>query len=145
MSVEIKLEGFSELEKELNKLKKSTGRGVLSRSLKKASIPLAEKANQNAPIASGDLSKSFIYSTKLNKKQSGMHRKLFKSDRSAIEGFVGSNDSAAIQQEFGNKNHGAQPSLRPAWDSDQKQLLKRLGDNLWEELKKTLKRINRKK
>ena len=143
--MEIKLDGFSELERELDKLKKTTGKGVLRRSLKKASVPLAEKANQNSPVLTGDLSVSFIYSTKLNKRQSSMHKRLFRNDRAAVEGFVGSNDPAAIQQEFGNINHGAQPSLRPAWDSDQDFLLKRLGGHLWDEFAKSLKRVNKNK
>jgi len=141
----VKTTGFAELEKALDQLTKSAGKGVLKRSLKKAATPIADAANAMAPVgATGDYSKSFSYSTKLNKRQSGLHRKMFKNDRAAVEGFVGTNDPAGVQMEFGNKNHGPQPALRPAWDAESKPTLDRLGKELWTELERSVARAAKK-
>ena len=141
----VKLTGFRELEKALEDLTKSAGKGVLRRGLKKASEPIAKLANSLAPEGlSGDYSKSFVYSTKLNKRQAGLHRKMFKDQKAAVEGFVGTNDPAGVQQEFGNQNHGPQPALRPAWDTESGPTLERLSEILWSELDKAAKRAARK-
>ena len=141
----VKVEGFAALERELERLSKAAGKGVLRRSLKAAAEPMAEVANSVAPVgATGDYAKSFSYSTKLNKRQSGLHRKMFKNDRAAVEGFVGTNDPAGVQQEFGNANHGPQPAMRPAWDQEAQPTLDRLGRILWDEFEKSVARAERK-
>jgi hypothetical protein len=141
----VKLEGFKELEAGLDELTKAAGKGVLRRSLKSAAEPMAAMANSLAPVGqSGQYSKSFAYSTKLNKRQAGLHRKAFRDDKAAVEGFVGTNDPAGVQQEFGNINHAAQPALRPAWDADQGPLLDRLGKEMADELNKAVARARRK-
>lgn len=142
--MKVRLEGFAELDKALAELSTAAGKGVLRRTLKKAATPLAELASGMAPRDSGDLSESFIYSTKLNKRQAGMHRKMFRDNKASVEGFVGSNDPAAVQQEFGNINHGPQPALRPAWDQDALPLLDRLGKDLAIEVEKSVKRARAK-
>lgn len=142
---DIELTGFKELEKELERLSKAAGKGVLRRSLKKAAQPIADAANANAPKGeTGEYSKSFKYGTKLNKRQSGIHRKAFRDDRAAVEGFVGTDDPAGVQQEFGNQDHGPQPALRPAWDAEGERTINRLGEQLWTELEVTQARAARK-
>lgn len=137
----IQLEGFKELERELEKLSKAAGKGVLRRSLKTAATPIATVANASAPVGTtGDYAGSFSYSTKLNKRQAGLHRKMFRNDRDAVEAFVGTNDPAGIQQEFGNQNHGPQPAMRPAWDQEAMPTLDRLGPLLWTEVEKSIAR-----
>lgn len=137
----VKLEGFAELDKALAELSKAAGKGVLRRSLKKAAEPMADRANANAPVGpTGDYAKSFKYGTKLTKRQAGQHRKMFRNDKASVEGFVGTNDPAGVQQEFGNENHGPQPALRPAWDQDALPLLDRLGEELAVEVEKAVKR-----
>lgn len=141
----VKLSGFSDLERELDQLSKAAGKGVLRRSLKNAAQPMAALANATAPTGTtGEYAQSFVYATKLNKRQAGQHRKMFRDDRAAVEGFVGTNDPAGVQQEFGNMNHGPQPALRPAWDQDQRALLERLSRELWAELDKSIQRAERK-
>tara|TARA_Y100000310_G_scaffold325782_1_gene389814 strand:+ start:615 stop:1085 length:471 start_codon:yes stop_codon:yes gene_type:complete len=144
MSVTIKIEGLRELERELAKLPKSTGKGVLRRTLKKAAQPMAQAMKDAAPrgdTATDRLAESIAVSTKLSKRQARLHRKMFRNDRAAIEMFVGPGpDPAAWNQEFGNVNHGPQPFVRPAWDSEKGPLLDRLKDDLWSEIQKTIKR-----
>lgn len=145
MSIDMDLEGFDEFEEALDDLSKAAGKGVLRRSLKKASEPTAELANQLAPVGeTGDYAKSFSYSTRLNKRQGKIHRKMFRDDRASVEGFIGTDDPAGVQQEFGNMHHAPQPALRPAWEQDKFNLLKRLGDLLWVEIKKSIARAERK-
>ncbi|MBI6628328.1 HK97 gp10 family phage protein [Pontibaca salina] len=145
MSVTVDLVGFKELEQELDRLSKAAGKGVLRRGLKKAAEPMAELANSYAPVGeTGEYAESFVYSTKLNKRQSGVHRKMFRNDKAAVEGFVGTNNPAGVQQEFGNIHHGPQPALRPAWDEDSGPFLDRLGQELWREFEKSVKRAERK-
>ena len=144
--MEVKLQGFADLDKALQDIEKqATRKAVLRRALKKAADPMAALAGGFAPIgATGDLAASFAYSTKLNKRQRGIHRKMFRNDKAAVEGFVGTNDPAGVQQEFGNENHGPQPALRPAWDQDKGPLLDRLGEEIAADLEKTAARAARK-
>ena len=90
------------------------------------------------------LADSVTVGTKLSKRQAGLHRKMFRDDRAAVEMFVGPGpDPAAWNQEFGNVNHGAQPFARPAWDAEAKPTLDRLGVYLWEEFAKSLGRAQK--
>lgn len=144
MTVTVELSGFSELEAELERLSKAAGKGVLRRALKTSAEPVANIANSLAPVGeTGEYSKSFVYSTKLNKRQAGLHRRMFRNDKASVEGFLGTNDPAGVQQEFGNINHAAQPALRPAWEQDKMALLDRLSKELWAELEKAISRAER--
>lgn len=138
--------GFKELEAALAELKKTaTAKAVMRRSLKKAAQPMADAANAAAPTGpTGAYAQSFKYSTKLSKRQSGIHRKMFKSDKATVEGFVGTSDPAGVQQEFGNVNHGPQPALRPAWDAEAQPTLDRIGTEMWADLAKTAARAAKK-
>lgn len=141
----VKLTGFKELDDALKTLTKAAGKGAMRRALKKAAQPIADAANAAAPVGpTGEYAKSFSYSTKLNKRQGGIHRKMFRDDKASVEGFVGTNDPAGVQQEFGNENHGPQPALRPAWDGGKMQVLDDLGRELWIEIEKTAARAARK-
>jgi hypothetical protein len=144
----VKIEGFAALEKELNKLSKVAGKSVLRRSLKIAAMPMKDMMQDLAPrgdTASDDLADSIAIGSKLSKRQAGLHRKMFRDDRAAIELFVGPGpDPAAWNQEFGNVHHGAQPFARPAWDQEAQPTLDRLGRHLWDEFDKSLQRAKRK-
>lgn len=145
MSANNSVTGFAEMDRNLAELTQATGKGVLRRALKKAAMPLVELANSFAPEGdTGEYAQSFTYSTRLNKRQGKLHRRMFRDDRASVEGFVGTNDPAGVQQEFGNVNHGPQPALRPAWDQDHKEMLARLSQDLGAELQKSLQRAQRK-
>ncbi|MEW7009492.1 HK97-gp10 family putative phage morphogenesis protein [Lentilitoribacter sp. EG35] len=122
MSVE-KIEGLRDLEKAFAGIDKAVTRdSVARRVLKKNGQPLADKMNDLAPVGAGEngnLNKSYAVSTKLNKRQ----RKFAKKGKSDVEVYVGTSDPAGLQQEFGNKNHDAQPHVRPAWDGGKNEAL----------------------
>jgi HK97 gp10 family phage protein len=145
MSMEMKLEGFSELEEALDDLSASAGRGVLRRSLMKAAQPMADLMADAAPEGQGDLKQSIAVSGKLSKRQAAEHRAMFRDQRAAVEVFVGAGAlPQAHQSEFGNEHQAPQPFARPAWDQDQQALLERLGGHLWAEFEKSLARAQRK-
>ncbi|SDW78220.1 Bacteriophage HK97-gp10, putative tail-component [Roseicitreum antarcticum] len=142
----MKLEGFADLDRELQRLgKATTQKASLRRASKKALQPMAEIARGLAPRGvDGELAPSITVSTKLTKRQKGQHRKMFRNDKAAVEMFMGPGpDPAAWNQEFGNRNHLAQPYMRPAWDQDHKAMLDRLKAELWADIQKTLARAER--
>lgn len=146
MAQTIKVEGLRELERRLSELPKSTGKNVLRRTLKKAGQPIADKANSLAPDdaeTQGGLSTSYVVSTKLNKSQKRAMRKA-KIDKAYVEMYVGTNDPAGLQQEFGNVNHGPQSHFRPAWDSEKRNALNIIANDMGDEIIKAAKRLARK-
>ena len=164
MTVEFKTDGFAELDEQLDRLSKSAGKGVLRRALKEASQPMVEMAKAKVPEDDGDLKKSITVSVKLAKRQAGQHRKMFRNDKASVEMFLGpSYDLGAGGRhghlvEFGTAPHinkgqfpgtkhpgtAPQPFMRPAWDADQAGLLDRLGQNMWIEIQKAIKRADAK-
>ncbi|MGB1389497.1 MAG: HK97-gp10 family putative phage morphogenesis protein [Paracoccaceae bacterium] len=146
----VRVEGLRELERELDKLTKAAGKGVLRRSLKKAAEPMVDIAMAMVPVDKGDLKASITVSTKLAPRQQGLHRKMFRDDRASIEMFLGPSYTLGAGgrhghlQEFGTVHHAPQPFMRPAWDQDQQAMLKRLSDQLWVEVRKSVARASRK-
>ena len=149
MSATVRLEGFKELERELDNLSKAAGKGALRRALFKAAQPTAELAQSKAPRLTGRLQQSIVIGAKLNKRQSKLHRSMFRDDRSSVELFVGPSylmgDGGRHGHlvEFGTRKMAAQPFMRPAWDQDQKAMLERLKENLWGEISKAIARAER--
>jgi HK97 gp10 family phage protein len=147
MTVTMKLDGFDGFEKNLAQLEKlATRRAVARRSLIKAAQPMADMAQGMAPVGdTNTLAPSIMVGTKLSKRQAALHRKMFRNDRAAVEVFVGAGPlSSAHTQEFGTAHHGPQPFMRPAWDSDHKALLQRLGEIMAKEIEKAITRQARK-
>ncbi|WPY93160.1 HK97-gp10 family putative phage morphogenesis protein [Limimaricola variabilis] len=158
MGVTVKIEGLRDLERELAKLPKSTGKAALRRVLKKAATPLAEDMRSRAPTgdtATDDLADSIAVSTKLSTRQARLHRRMFRNDRAAVEMFVGPGPlPQAVYAEFGTAPHinkgryagtqhpgtAPQPFVRPAWDAQRGPMLARLRADLWAEIRKTVKR-----
>ncbi|MCW1932615.1 HK97-gp10 family putative phage morphogenesis protein [Pararhodobacter zhoushanensis] len=149
MSVTVRLEGFAELERELERLgREATQKASLRRALKTSAEPMAAIARSLAPndpaTGAPDLANSIAVSTKLSKRQRSQHRRMFRDDRASVEMFVGPGpDPAAWNQEFGNINHRAQPFMRPAWDQDKDAMLDRLKREIWNDIQRTVARAAR--
>ena len=142
----VKLEGFAELERELERLgKAATQKASLRRALRKAAGPLADKAQAMAPVgATGTLAPSVSVGTRLSQRQGRMHRRMFRNDRAAVEMFVGAGPlSSAHTQEFGTVHHAPQPFLRPAFDQDKMAMLDRLKAEIWADIQRTIARAER--
>ncbi len=123
----------------------ATAKNVGRRTLRKAGQPLADKMNAYAPEGGdspdGPLNESYSVSTKLNKSQAKQARRAGRDD---VFMYVGTNDTAGVQQEFGNERHNPQPHARPAWQSEKFATLDRIADGLTEEVKKAAERARRK-
>lgn len=147
MVASVKVEGLKELDRELEKLSRTAGRGVLRRSLQKSAPPLVDRMKSNAPVNSGALRDSITASTRLAPRQSRLHRTQFRDQRSSAELFVGPSYNLgaggrhAHLLEFGTVKMSPQPFARPAYDSDKMSLLKRVEENLKTELNKSLARM----
>lgn len=145
VSFTVKVEGLKELEKALLELSTATAKNVGRRTLRKAGQPVADKMNALAPEGGtsedGPLNESYSVSTRLNRTQARAERKAGKDD---VFMYIGTNDVAGIQQEFGNERHQAQPHARPAWESEKFETLDRIRDNLTVEVRKAAERAARK-
>ena len=142
----VHVDGLKETEKALWEIDKHTTRKSLARRvLKKAGQPLADDMNRLAPddeSTEGGLNQSYAVSTKLNKSQKRATRREKKDD---VFMYVGTNDPAGLQQEFGNIIHAAQPHARPAWDSGKGRALDDIKTELGTEIMKAAKRQANKK
>lgn len=140
--VTVKIEGLKELDAALGELPKATAKNVLKRVLEDAGEITAQAARAKAPKDEFHLHESIDVGTKLSPRQAGMHREA--GGKAFQEMFVGTNNPAGVQQEFGNSRHGAQPFMRPAWDGTKGEVLERISNNLWAEISKAAARAARK-
>ena len=148
MAGSFRLEGFADLERALGELANPRLRKASARrSLLKVAAPMAAIADALAP---DDPSDGYDHirvgvGTRLTRRQGRMHRRMFRNERSAVEVFVGQvgTHPAAVQQEFGNVNHGPQSFLRPAWDQDRTAMLQRLSAELAADIQRATARAAR--
>lgn len=120
----------------------------MRRALLKSGKPLADLARSMAPDdpATGgfDLKTSIIISTALSRRQKKLAKRLFPSERSSVEVYVGAGPlPQAHLQEFGTRHHGPQSFLRPAWMQDRQALLERLKQDVWAEVSKSIAHAER--
>lgn len=141
----VTVSGLRELDAALGQLPKSTGKAALRRTLKKAGQPIADDATAKAPVLTGALQISIGVGTKLTRRQSKLHRKMFKDDKASAEVFVGAGGLAqATQAEFGNHHQAAEPYMRPAWDGNKDQALEIIEAELGAEIMKAAQRLAKK-
>ena len=148
--VTVSVEGLREVDAALGVLGKVLARNVMRRVAVKRLQPMAETARQLAPddpnTAGNDLKASIAVSTKLGKRQGKLNRR----SRSEVEAHMGPAGPGGnvppqgIQQEFGNKNHGPQSFMRPAFDQGKNALIDGIGEDFWVEISKAAERKARK-
>lgn len=140
MAVRVKITGLRELETALSDLKRATAKNVARKVLLAAGKEMMEAGHANAPLGpTGNLKGSYAIGTKLTRRQSKMNKK-----QSGVEVYVGPNDPAAVQTEFGNAHQAAEPHLRPAFDAEAMPTLERIRDGLGVEIAKAVERSARK-
>ena len=133
---DFKMHGFRDLERALAALPRTTAKASARRVLKKAGKPIAQVAAEKAPRRQGDLSESYVVGTRLNKRQ----RKR-RSKPNVVEVYVGTNNPAGVQTEFGNEHQTAQPHLRPAWDTKKGETLEIISAELAGDIARTTARL----
>lgn len=142
MAETVRVEGLRELtETLLNELPESVGKRSIQRTLRKRAAPVRDAWKAKAPRDEGHLEKSIIIGTRLTKPQA---RDARQDGKHFAEIHVGTADPAGIQQEFGNVNHPAQPSGRPAWEQTKDGVLQGIGEDFRVDLEKTAARRARK-
>lgn len=140
--VTYKIEGLRETERALAELPKATAKNVGRRVLKAAAQPILDDFQERAPRLTGHMVETAGISTRLSRRQKAQHRAA--DDRDHVEMFVGAGPNPqAVQQEFGNEHHAAQPSLTPAWEANKRRSLDIVKDRLWAEIEKAAKRLAR--
>lgn len=140
MKGKVKVEGLKELDRALSELPAATAKRLPRLALMKAGRILAEAGRAIAPKGpTGNLKASYGVGTKLTRRQRKLHKK-----KSEFEVFVGPNDPAAVQTEFGNEHQAAEPHLRPAWDATQGQVLEAIKTELADGIAKSVARAERK-
>jgi HK97 gp10 family phage protein len=144
--IKFEIEGLRDLEQAFAELEKPAQRKASARrALKKAAQPIADTAERLAPRDRGFLAASITVGTKLSRRQSALHRKMFRDDKAAVEMFVGAGPySSAHNQEFGNENHAPQPFMRPALQSNVDGFFNTIKAEMWADLRKTVERAERK-
>lgn len=141
----VKVSGLRELDRALGELPKATGKNVLRRTLRKAAEPIVADAAAKAPVLTGALKISIGIGSKLTKRQSLQHRKMFRDDRAAVEIFAGAGGLVqATQTEFGNEHQAADPYMRPAWDGNKDRALEIVKTELGTEIIKAARRLAKK-
>ncbi|WP_340109462.1 HK97-gp10 family putative phage morphogenesis protein [Pikeienuella sp. HZG-20] len=159
-STRFTVEGLRELEKALEDLRPATAKNVARRALVKATQPVADHMSELAPPGKyNNLKRSIGISTRLSDRQKALHRKMFRSDRTSVELFLGPDyrrsGNHAHLVEFGTaerrhksgKSVGRMPPhpfARPAWDAGKQGILTRLADLMWVEIEKAAARAARK-
>lgn len=139
----VRIEGVRELNATFEALGKSLTRNTLKRTgikaLEAEFVPVAQSLAPDDPQTGGkDLRHSIVAGDKLNPRQKRLARK--NESKAFAEVYAGTADPAGVQQEFGNVNHGPQGFMRPAWEQTWRAVLKKVGDSLWGEVRKSVER-----
>lgn len=140
--ITVRIDGLKELDRALGQLPKATAKAALRRVLVEGGQLIASAARRGAPVDEHYLYESIDVSTKLSSRQRSLHRS--EGGQAFQEMFVGTNNPAGVQQEFGNERHGPQPFMRPAWDSTKDAALERITLLLWGEIEKSAERVAKK-
>ena len=167
-SSKFSFEGGKALEAALRRIgKEATARNIGTRALKLAAEPIADEARRNAPRDKGFLQESIKIGTKANM---GRGRAL-RSSGDRVYVFIGIDGSVlppkeaktkrnkrktrflqagggvaaySIAVENGTVSMAPQPYMRPAFDGQKENAVKRLGPALWEEIEKAAARAAKK-
>ena len=138
----VKIKGLRDIQKRLAVIEKETTRRTVARnSLKAGGKVIADEAERRAPEDEGTLRRSIGVSTRLSRRQRRRQKK-----RDPVEVYAGAASSSnAIQQEYGNINHAAQPFMRPAYDAKKRPALKTIIDYMRQAVEKSIARQAKKR
>jgi len=158
----VSVEGMKDVDAALQHLSKRTSRAAILRGMKKALKPMQDTAKQYAPYRHGWLEESITMTTKrpadyqdpgkaayaeamragATRTEAGSAlRAAVAGTSGVIELFMGPDRRpSAIQQEFGNRNHPADPFMRPAFDAEAVPTFERIADEIGREISKSAAR-----
>lgn len=128
----VRVHGLRELQRSLQQLPKAVRGGVLEEVLIEAAKSFRDQAEQLAPARTGRLKESITVA--VEKSTSTYAEVAIGPRENTIHGFF---------QEFGTAHHGAQPFMRPAWDSNKRTALRAIARELRERITKAAERLAR--
>lgn len=132
--------GLKELGESLEDFKRSTGRNIARRALRKSLQPIADHAKDLVREKTGALKESIKVSDKLTRRQQAQHQ----PRNGAVHMFVGAGGlTQAVTEEYGTENQAPHPYMRPAWDAHKDQILETIKDDLKTEIDKAAERARR--
>lgn len=112
--IKMEFEGGRELERSLSEIKSvATRKNLARRALRAGAEPILRMYKSLTTVLTGRLRISSIVGSRLNRRQSRLNR----GDKMPVEVYVGTNDPAGLQEEFGNRHQRAKGNLRKAWDA----------------------------
>lgn len=140
MKMTMKVDGLRELDAALSQFTPTKRRAIGRVALDSGGEITAKAMRAKAPVDEGGLRESIDVSGTLSRRQRRQHRKAAEQER-----FVGPDGRPeAHLREFGGDGAPPHPYARPAWDETQKQVLDRIGDELWLGIEKAAKQAARK-
>lgn len=137
----VKTTGFRELSQQLDQFKKSTGKGVMRRAARRGLQAFDEAWRKDAPVQADGPDRTQPHMRDTGG-IGGKPKRVRRRREWTVEAFAGPGPNPqAIQQEFGNRNHPAQPFVRPAWEETHEQVLEDVKAELAGEIEKTAQRL----
>ena len=140
MSTGIKLQGFKEMERLLDKLPGRLDRRVIRGALTKTAKPLVKAVKAKVPVFTGNLKKSIgAFSLKHGKGR----------NRSTVAIAVGARTSGKFKGyhahlvEFGTVKMKARPFLRPAFDRHKGRWFRAVGREIWNGIRKEINKLRK--
>lgn len=163
----VQVEGLKELEAALKELPKATGKNVIRRALKAASIPIADEATQKirvkhveTPVAvskvkfsggeAGKRAFAEALASGATRAEAGLAAREANSETSddpkmtAGVLVVGPTKRAFYGFEYGTIKQAPQPFMRPAWDNNKDNALEIISEQIKIEIDKAVARIAKK-
>lgn len=130
MAIKTRIEGARELDRVLAQLPRAVGRRVLTGALRAGAKPIVAAAKAKAPVGGGELRDAIV-------------ARAVRGERGAIHMRIGPVRAVfhGLFQEFGTKFHRPQPFLRPAFDENAQEALKRIGEALGRAVERAAARI----
>jgi len=161
VKVSLQIAGLDEINTSLRQLKAATARNVVKRALTNAVKPVRDRAQANAPVATGQLRSSisivggFVNNTGKAEyaavlRKGGSKEEARSALRDARRNAGGSGRTIRVQVvasarysslvEFGTKKAAAQPFMRPAFDATKELVIASLGNEIRSEIEKSVAR-----
>ena len=124
------IHGLQELLKSMDELPLSLQKTLIVRALRKGAEPIRARAEELAPIDTGKL-KELMMITIADQSASSATAKIGPARKTFYGGF----------QEFGTIYDKAQPFLRPAFDEQQEEALRLIGEDLAAGIEREMKKL----
>lgn len=136
MKTGLRIEGFEEVDRNLEKLAEVADEKELRALGREALRPVADMAKELVRRRTGTLAESIRVGSRLSGRQAAMNP----PEPKTVEVYVGPGPlPQAITEEFGTVNEMGHPYLRPAWDGKLDEVRGRLRDGAAKRLKDVTK------